>query len=141
MNKTTELIQLIDWMSTKSRIQLSKRELFPKQREMWWVHLGQNVGAEINGKHRRFERPVLVIATFNAATLFVAPITSTLSGRPSLIEFNNMGTQRSVNIFQLRTLSVKRFDRKISAMSETDFQRVVRAIRDQVLPIQTESPS
>ncbi len=140
MDKTNELIQLIDWMSTKSRIQLSSRQLFPKRREIWWAYLGQNIGAEINGKNERFERPVLVIAVFNITTLFAAPITSTRSKHPFLIEFNHEGKNESVNIFQLRTLSIKRFDRKISDMLETDFMKVVEAIRTHVLPQQTESP-
>jgi mRNA interferase MazF len=141
MDKTNELVKLINWLPTKSRIQLSSKQPFPKRREIWWVHLGQNVGAEINGKHERFERPVLVITVFNAATLFVAPITSTLDKHPYLIGFDNMGIQRSVNIFQLRTLSVKRFHRKASEVSEEEFARVVTAIREHVVPIQTESPS
>lgn len=142
MDKTTELIKLIDWMSTKSRIQVSEKMPFPKRRQIWWAHLGQNVGAEINGKNKRFERPVLVITVFNSATMLVAPITSTLDKHPFLIGFvDDVGIRRSINISQLRTLSVKRFDRKSSEVSEGDFARVIKAIQDHVLPIQTESPS
>ncbi len=141
MDTTTELIKLINWLPTKSHIQLSSRQLFPKRREIWWVHLGHNVGAETNGKNQCFERPVLVITVFNATTLFVAPVTSTLDKHSFLIRFEDGNKKRSANIFQLRTLSIKRFDRKLSEMSEPDFARVVNAIRTQVLPLQTEPPS
>ncbi len=139
MSKTDELLKIIDWSSVQGRIQISNQSPFPKRREIWWVNLGQNVGVEVNGKNKNFERPVLVIKVFNASSLFVAPLTSTVGVHKFLIGFNHLGQKRSINIFQLRTLSAKRFDRKISDISDADFERVIAAITEHIL-IRTETP-
>ncbi len=93
----------------------------------------------MSGKNKYFERPVLVIRVFNADSLLVAPLTSTVGTHRFLISYYHFGTKRSVNIFQLRTLSVKRFDRKVSDMPECDFERVLTTIREHVFT-QTETP-
>lgn len=36
-----------------------------KERDVWWVCLGHNIGFEEDGKGQNFSRPVLVIKGFN----------------------------------------------------------------------------
>jgi len=140
METSKELLNILDWTSVKARIIMSEHRPFPRKREVWWASLGQNIGIEVNGKNKRFERPVLVISVLNADSLFVAPITSTIGGNQRyLIPFtSHNGTSQSVNIFQLRTLSTKRFIRKISDISIGNFNAVLDSINKQVL-IKTEA--
>jgi mRNA-degrading endonuclease toxin of MazEF toxin-antitoxin module len=133
MNKTTELLNLIKWMAIQAQLQLAPQSQFPERKQIWWACLGQNIGIETNGKNYRFERPVLVIKAFNACALFVAPLTSTLGTHQFLIEFNHLGQKKSVNVSQLRTLSAKRFTKKISDMSDADFDRIISSIQKIVL--------
>jgi mRNA interferase MazF len=55
------------WNNLKIKIdsELEERRLFFKEGEVWWIHLGLNVGFEMNGKNKEFIRPVVVIKRYN----------------------------------------------------------------------------
>lgn len=133
METNSELIQLIDWNSVQAHIQVSTQTQFPARKQIWWACLGQNIGVEVNGKNAQFARPVLVLKEFNAGSLFVAPLTNTVGAHKYLIEFDYLGKKQSINISQLRTLSAKRFTKKMSDISEDDFKRIIISIKELVL--------
>lgn len=121
----------IDWTKLKTNLHLSERVLYPRRREIWWVNLGQNIGVETNGKNDRFERPVLVIKPFNTHSFLVSPISSKLKKDEYIFEFSNNLNQRNiVNLSQLRTISTKRFIRKVDVMSEQDFRHIIVMIKN-----------
>ena len=50
-----------DWTKLKIRIHSRRKKVYFKEREIWWVSLGVNIGHEQDGKNIRFERPVLIL--------------------------------------------------------------------------------
>ena len=142
MKITKELLKIfVDWTKLKIRIHVSERmPAFPKKKEIWWVSLGQNIGVEANGKNATFERPVLVIKVFNTYSYLVAPISSKVREDKYLFEFiNNADESNIVNISQLRTISAKRFVRKVADMTDSDFDQIIELIRVIILT-KTEAP-
>jgi mRNA interferase MazF len=132
--------QQIDWMKLKLDINLTDKEFFPDKKEIWWVSLGQNVGVEINGKHSKFERPVLVVKAFNVDSFLVVPITSKIKQGQYFFGFISSSNERqTANLSQLRTISVKRFLRKLDVMNDEDFNQVVELIKGYLE--KTETPS
>lgn len=115
----------VSWTKLKVKIHLSERAVYPKVREIWWVSLGQNVGVEVNGKNAGFERPVVVIKVFNNFGMLVAPISSKIKKGKYFIEFiNEDGTKNIVNMSQIRSVSSKRFIRKVGELKIADFERL-----------------
>ena len=53
-----------NWNEVKKKQEKNSR-VFCKQREVWWMAMGQNIGDEENGKGDLFERPILVVRQFN----------------------------------------------------------------------------
>jgi len=51
-----------EWIKQKKKLDShdSTDSLYVKEREVWWISIGVNVGAEIDGKNELFERPVLI---------------------------------------------------------------------------------
>lgn len=47
-----------------------------REGEKWWVHFGENIGIEMNGKGPAFARPVIIFKKLNSQTLFVIPLTT-----------------------------------------------------------------
>lgn len=134
MEKIPEILKIIDWTRIKARLQISEPSLFPYKKEIWWASLGQNIGVETNGKNNKFERPVLVIKVFNVHSLLIAPITSNLNERKFTVSFaNHVGEIYLIKISQLRTISTKRLLRKISEISDLDFENVIKFIKENVL--------
>lgn len=137
-----DILNIVDWTRIKIRIHIADESdaIFPYKREIWWAYLGQNIGVEANGENNRFERPILVIKVFNKHSLLVAPITSRINNKKFIFIFKNeLGEMNAVNVSQMRSISVRRLKRKMSDMSEEDFDKVISLIRDHV--INTKSPS
>jgi len=115
----------VAWNKVKVFVHFSERKVYPKTREIWWAALGQNIGVEINGKNDNFERPVLVIKVFNSLSVLVAPISSKVNNDKNCIKFMNIdGKENIINMSQIRSMSTKRFIRKIGDLKTEDFIKV-----------------
>ena len=64
------------WHSIKALLDKKKKEIYFKEREIWWCSLGLNIGFEQDGKNYRFERPVLILKKFSKDLFWALPSTS-----------------------------------------------------------------
>ena len=53
------------WHSQKRHIENERPRVFFKEREIWFCHLGENVGFEQDGRGDEFLRPIVVLKKFN----------------------------------------------------------------------------
>src|SRR3989344_5107658 len=100
-------------------------ELFFYAREIWWCSVGLNVGVEANGKHDNFERPMLVVKKFNADMVWALPLTTQGQNNKYYYKLNHEEVKSWVVLSQIKTISTKRFLRKIGSISESDFKEVI----------------
>ncbi len=103
-------------------------KLFFEQREVWWVSVGVNVGVEADGKHKNFERPMLIISVFNGHMLWVIPLTSRKKDGEHYIKIAHEKGVSWANVPQMRVISSKRLLRKIGMISEGDFESITNKI-------------
>jgi mRNA interferase MazF len=81
--------------------------------DIWWVHLGVNVGYEIDGKDRDFSRPVIVLKKYNQYSFLGLPLTTnTKPNRWRLPVGLVDGTQAFAVLSQLRNLDSQRLIEK-----------------------------
>lgn len=124
-----EINQHLDWVKLKMNIEQSIKQMFPRKKEIWWINIGQNIGVEINGKNNHFERPVIVIKVFNVESFLIVPLTSKNKKGQYMFEFimdqNEMGF---ANLAQIRTVSIKRFIRKMNVLKDSDFDQLIEKI-------------
>ena len=105
-----------------------------KEREIWWAHLGANIGFEQDGRHEGFERQVLSVKKLYGGTLLWA-LTLTTSEKKgdyhAKLEFEENGKTRLqwVILAQMRTISSKRLIRKVRTVSHEDFDRVMGGLK------------
>ena len=64
------------WNSQKKGINKEDERLYFREGEVWWAHLGVNVGYEIDGKRSDFSRPVLILKKFNQFSFLALPLTT-----------------------------------------------------------------
>lgn len=121
------------WNREKKRLNDSVPEAFCNEREIWWCSVGVNIGVEIDGKNENFERPVLIVRKFNKDMFWGLALTSKAHTSPFHQQIKGENGSYWVVISQLRVLSSKRLLRKIERISETDFEVIVRSVRD-ILP-------
>lgn len=117
------------WNACKKILDTQSRRLVFRNREVWWAHIGLNIGVEIDGKHELFLRPVIVLTTFNMHMAFVVPTTSQDKfGNHYLCVASNSGKNYTVCLTQARSISCKRLLRKIDTISESDFQCILNKL-------------
>lgn len=125
------LVKFIRWAKLKVRIHISEdAPVYFKEKDIWWVSLGANVGHEEDGKNENFERPVLVLKKFNEYMLWVLPLTSKEKVGKYYYKFEYNGKKYSVILSQIRTISSKRLLRKIRTLPKKDFDAVRERIKE-----------
>ncbi len=95
-----------------------------KESEIWWAHLGVNIGSEMNGSlsSLNYQRPVLVIKKFNRA-LFLTVVLS--SKHKNNRYYKRLADDKSsVILSQIRILSAKRFVRRVRKLNKQEFEQI-----------------
>ncbi|MBI4093760.1 type II toxin-antitoxin system PemK/MazF family toxin [Candidatus Kaiserbacteria bacterium] len=103
--------------------------LFFHPREIWYCHLGENIGFEQDGRGENFLRPVIVARKFNNEIFWGIPLTRTGKKLPFYFAFTmevdegrELSSEESVAVLsQIRLIDAKRLRRLIGYISEADF--------------------
>src|SRR3989344_3077182 len=104
MEITKALIEIFaNWTKLKIRIHASEasENIYFKEKDIWWVSLGQNIGSEENGKNKNFERPILILKKFNATTFWSISISSKPKTGKNYYQFNFNDQIYVLNLSQL----------------------------------------
>ena len=120
--------QFSKWSTIKQKIEF-KNKVFFKQREMFYAHLGENIGFEQCGKGENFVRPVLVYKKFNNSVFLGIPLSTTLNRGQYYFEFNFKQDKRSIAVLsQIKLIDAKRLDRKIGKINQDDFKNLQKQL-------------
>ena len=94
------------------------KEIFFREKEIWWAALGKNIGYEIDGKHELFERPVLVLRKYSSDMCFVLPFTTQIKKPEQWYQYVVVfgGIQSAINLTQGRSISSKRLLRRVGTL-------------------------
>ena len=112
------------WNQQKKSLDVSQKQVRFHEAEVWWCSVGMNVGHEVCGKGHEYQRPILVLKKLSRETCIGLPI-STQEKRGSWFhEISMHGKPRYVLLHQIRMLSVNRFQRRLTALSVSDFIRI-----------------
>lgn len=118
----------IRWTKRKIRHHINNnRKIYFREKEIWWVALGKNIGCEIDGKNELFERPVLIIRKYSRDMCFVLPLSTQIkTPKPWYQVIVHLGEEeRAVNITQGRSISFRRLLRKQAVLNTQDYNRVI----------------
>lgn len=136
MNNDTEKIlkQFIAWTKLKAKLHILKpKELYFKNREVWWANIGLNIGFEIKGKGENFARPVVILKTLSSDTCLIIPLTSS-SKRKNLFPLGKIDDDQKEESFalleQIRLIDKKRLEEKIGTISEEIFDGLKKSFYD-----------
>jgi mRNA-degrading endonuclease toxin of MazEF toxin-antitoxin module len=116
------------WTPIKKTVNnISEPRLFFHEREIWYCHLGENIGFEQDGRGDQFLRPVVIIRKFNNEIFWGVPLTRTQKDLPFYFAFmlqtdTGVPVEKSTAVLsQVRLIDAKRLRRMIGYISEKDF--------------------
>lgn len=117
------------WNSKKKELNNHAFNDYVHAREVWWCSLGINIGFEQDGKHKFFERPVLVIRKFSNNAVLIIPLSSKPKKNIFSFNFIHEGMEFSALLSQIRLISTKRLSRKIYQMDPALFNQIHKVVR------------
>jgi mRNA interferase MazF len=118
-----------NWHGKKTEVNDKDERVFFHEREIWFCHLGVNVGFEQDGKGENFGRPVIVFRKFNKEVFWAIPLTTrTKTGKFYLPINLDDDLPRMAILSQLRLMDGKRLYQKLGVLSESDYKKLKEAI-------------
>jgi len=124
-----------NWMSLKKTLHnANEPRFFLHDREIWYCHLGENVGFEQDGRGEQFLRPVAIIRKFNNEIFWGVPLTRSQKDLPFYFTFTiqsepNMDEQSTAVLSQIRLIDAKRLRRMIGYISENDIALLKKKLK------------
>jgi len=114
------------WNMLKKDLSIKKKIVSFKQRDIFWVHIGHNLGYETFGKGEDFLRPVLVFKKFSRNTFLGIPLTTSIKDDifhyKFIIKKNNKINYASLS--QIKIFDVSRMHDKLDKMNVDDFNKL-----------------
>ena len=112
------------WNEIKKEINSKKQNLIFKNRDIFWLQVGNNVGFETDGKGKDFLRPVLVLRKFSKDSFLGIPLTT--SQKDDIFHYKFiLNSNKKVNyatLSQVKLFDAKRLYNKLGKISVNDFE-------------------
>ncbi len=118
------------WMPQKQKIHETGRKWQFREKEIWWMAIGENVGTEINGKGNNFLRPILVVRKYGPKGFFGIPLSSQVHQGLWYADFETNGRKQCALLSQAGSFCSYRLYNFIAKISEEDFNKVLSKLRE-----------
>ncbi len=107
---------------------------YPKQRQVWYVHLWVNVWFEQDGKGNDYKRPVIILKVVWSMYV-ILPMTTTWkdSAYYFSLPYHYFNKPSWILLSQIRVIDRKRFIEKIWYISQDDFSLVKQKLTELIL--------
>lgn len=102
------------------------------EREIWYCHLGENVGFEQDGKGNDFLRPIVILRKFNNDIFWAVPLTSTIKKSPYyfVVSVGEESKKSSVILSQIRLIDAKRLSYTIGEVGKEEFEELKKKLKN-----------
>ena len=139
MYKTLFLNRFDEWNEVKQKTHNTFRQVGFKQRDIFWLRAGQNIGSEEYGKGNEFQRPVLIVKKLTNNLFVGIPLTSKLKDNSNYFHVISYKSKKkyienSAMILQLKTFDKKRLMGKIGVLNQNQFKIVLEKITQMFIP-------
>jgi mRNA-degrading endonuclease toxin of MazEF toxin-antitoxin module len=119
------LKRFLEWIGLKEKLHnIQNGPPLVKERDLWWISFGENIGSEINGKGALFSRPAIIIKKLSRGFYLVAPTTSQKKTGNWYVEVRQEGKLMYVCLHQIRTVDYRRLSSRLGTLDEEDFRKV-----------------
>ena len=120
----------LDWFSLKPQLDTLKKAKNFNEREVWWCHLGTNIGFEIDGKTAELTRPVLIIKKISHQTALILPLSTKAKTGSWFVPITVNQKQAIVILSQSRTIDSKRLKTRMETVPQKEFQEIKQKFID-----------
>lgn len=109
-----------NWHIRKNILNENKRPFF-HEREIWFIHLGLNIGFEQDGRGSDYLRPVVILKKFNQEIFWGIPLTKSENNS---VHYFKLNLESRAILSQIRLFDSKRLSYKIETINEEMFKNL-----------------
>ncbi len=117
-----------EWNILKKNIDENNNNRSFRERDIFYINMGKNVGNEQNGKGINFIRPIIILKKLSNKMLIGIPLTSQTKEGTWYFKFdftkNNATTTNTAILIQIKMFSTKRLLNRIGRIRENDFNKM-----------------
>lgn len=118
------------WNSVKKRIHKDNPHRVYRERQVWWISLGTNIGTEEDGKGEHNARPAVIVKGFDIDTCLTVPLTTAPGMFPYCLHVGTINGQEAFALpYQIRCVDTKRFKNRIGLMEVTPYKKLKSILR------------
>lgn len=122
-----------NWNNLKQKLDNKSKTAAFKQKEVWWCHLGSNIGDEENGKGEVHSRPILIVKKFNKNLFWGIPLTTQIKENPYYHKIIFKNKEQCAMISQLRLWDAKRLSSQMGEITQKHMSEIQQKIIDVTL--------
>jgi mRNA-degrading endonuclease toxin of MazEF toxin-antitoxin module len=112
------------WNEVKKKVNVKTKISIPKDREIYWTCIGENIGNEQDGKSDRYTRPVLVFKRFNNSLFLGIPLSTNMKKGNFFHHITFNGKSNNTLLVQMKVFDTKRLEKKIGKISVDEFKKL-----------------
>jgi len=120
--------QFNKWNEVKKTLHNSQNKIYFKERDIFYIKMGENIGFEQSGKGDVFLRPVVILKKFNNSFFMGVPLTSTIKNNKYYFTFDFKNKKSTAILSQIRAFDTKRIKHKIGMINKNDFDKLKEKI-------------
>ena len=85
------------WNQIKKNVQEDEKNRLFKQRDIFFINMGQNIGFEQNGKGENFVRPIVILKKITNQMFIGIPLSSQIKDGDWFFKFERSGSIREMS--------------------------------------------
>lgn len=117
-----------NWNEIKKSVENENLFVGFKDRDIFYMKMGKNIGYEQDGKGDNFVRPIVIVKGFNKDIFFGIPLSTKIKEGRYYYKFQFQKKDELITnialLSQMRLFSTKRLLNKIGMMSKEDFTKM-----------------
>ncbi len=119
-----------EWNEEKKYTESQQNRTSFKERDIFYIKAGKNIGFEQNGKWEKFARPFVVVRKFNNQIFWWVPLTTKKKEWQYYYSFFCENIEQTAIISQLKLVDAKRMLDKIGMIPQADFNLLKQKIKN-----------
>ena len=122
-----------EWNTKKKIVNFTEHafRIFFREREVWWCHLGVNVGFEQDEKGEDFRRPILILKKFSENSIWGVPLSTTTKRGAYYMPIGHVNGEDAVALIsQIRFIDTRRLVHKTGVVDKEIFSIIRKTIRE-----------
>lgn len=117
--------RFLEWIQLKEKLHKNNSGLpSVSEGEIWWASIGDNIGKEMNGKGKKFTRPVYIYHKLSHDSYIIIPTTTGPKEGSWYVNISHEGNISALCMHQMRNIDYRRLHTKIMEVNDLDKLRI-----------------